>query len=385
MRQLLRKYFQGDMVIWIVITVLFIFSLLAVYSASGSLAYKYMAGNTTYYLLKHFLFLAAGVAIVYFTHRIPYKYFSKLSQILLYVSIPLLFVTLIAGTTRNEASRWLEVPGIGVAFQTSDLAKFALIMYIARILSQNQKNDDELKLAFKKIIIAVVAICGLILPANFSTAALLFATSWMLMYIGRVNRRYLLNSLGAIAIVFALFIMVAAFSPSGSRIETWKNRIVSFASEDNSQTTKRGNYQVAQAKIAIVTGGLVGKGPGGSTQRNFLPHSYSDFIYAIIIEEYGIIGGIVILFLYLFLLYRACLIVSKTKRTFPAFLAIGLTINLVFQALTNMAVAVNLIPVTGQTLPMVSMGGTSIIFTSVALGIILSVSRSTQTIKQPTK
>ncbi len=276
------------------------------------------------------------------------------------------------GVTRNAATRWLTLPGTGINFQTSDLAKFALIMFFARMLSVSQESTEKLKEVFKPIMIAVVIICGLILPADFSTAAMLFAIVWILMFIGRIELKLLFGSVGVIIVLLALFISIALNMPD-SRVGTWKKRITSFISDDDQQ-----NYQAEQSKIAIVTGGFFGKGPGNSTQRNFLPHPYSDFIYAIIIEEYGLFGGLFILSLYLYLLYRTGVIVRKLSGTFAAFLAIGLSLSLVMQALTNMAVAVNLMPVTGQTLPFVSMGGTSILFTSVALGIILSVSRSAE-------
>ncbi len=369
-------YFKGDRIIWAVIGILFIFSLLAVYSASGTLAYKYMQGDTTYYLFRHALFLISGLGIIYITHRIPYKYFSKLSQWLFVVSIPLLLLTLLIGVSKNEAARWLTVPGIGINFQTSDLAKFALIMYIARVLSQHQDNIGNLRNTFKPLIINIAIVCLLIFPANFSTAALLFATSWVLMYVGRIPFRLLLNTLGALTVLMALFVIVVFTAPDIGRFGTWKNRIENFIGKSDSETNKKGNYQVEQSKIAIATAGFFGKGPGRSEQRNFLPHPYSDFIFAIIIEEYGSFGGLFIMSLYLYLLYRTGVIIRRSERTFPALLAIGLTLILVLQAVTNMAVAVNLLPVTGQTLPLISMGGTSIIFTSIALGVILSVSRS---------
>lgn len=371
MRQIFTKYFKGDRVVWAVIIMLFIFSLLTVYSATGTLAYKYKGGNTTYYLLRHARFLVFGLIIIYLTHRIPYQVFSRLSQLLFALSIPLLLFTLFIGVTKNEASRWLTLPGLGIDFQTSDLAKIALIMYVARILSLNQENKEDLKEAFKPIMIAVIAICGLIFPANFSTAALLFATCWILMYIGRMDLRYLWISVGIIVAAISIFLIFTLSTDMEGRVGTWKKRIESFVSSDGQH-----NFQADQSKIAIVTGGMLGKGPGNSTQRNFLPHPYSDFIFAIIIEEYGSLGGAFVLFLYLYLLYRTGVIVRRAKRTFPALLAIGLTISLVIQALTNMAVAVNLFPVTGQPLPFISMGGTSILFTSVAFGIILSISRS---------
>jgi cell division protein FtsW len=374
--EVLSKYFKGDKVIWGVVFALSILSLLAVYSSTGTLAYKYQEGNTAYYIIKHFVLLAAGLSIIFVTHLIPFKYYSRLSQLFLYLSIFLLAITLVMGTSLNQASRWLTLPGLGFTIQTSDFAKLALIMYIARVLSlrQDDKKINDFNGVFVSLIIPIVIVCGLIMPANLSTAVILFATSFLLMFIGRVKVKYLLGISGVGVLIVALIIAGVIISGSSTgRIGTWQNRIESFASGD-SET----NYQVEQSKIAIATGGILGKGPGNSTQRNFLPHPYSDFIYAIIIEEYGFFGGVIVLFLYLFLLYRAGVIVRKSRRTFAAFLAIGLTISLVFQAMINMGVAVHLFPVTGQTLPLVSMGGSSILFTGVAFGVILSVSRSVE-------
>jgi len=376
LKEILSKYFKGDGVIWGVIFTLSVFSLLAVYSSTGTLAYKYQGGNTAYYIVKHFVLLAAGLSIIYITHLIPYKYYSRLSQLFLYLSIFLLAITLVMGTSLNQASRWLTLPGLGFTIQTSDFAKLALIMYIARVLSlrQTDKKLNDFNGVFVSLIMPILIVCGLIMPANLSTGLILFATSFLLMFIGRVKVKYLLGISGVGVLIMALVIMGVIISGSGTgRIGTWQKRIESYVSGDSED-----NYQVEQSKIAIATGGILGKGPGNSTQRNFLPHPYSDFIYAIIIEEYGLFGGVMILFLYLFLLYRAGVIVRKSRRTFAAFLAIGLAISLVFQAMINMGVAVHLFPVTGQTLPLVSMGGSSILFTGVAFGIILSVSRNVE-------
>jgi cell division protein FtsW len=371
MESVFGKYFKGDRVIWIIVIVLSVFSLLAVYSSTGSLAYRYQGGNTAYYFLKQLGFLLAGLGIIFITHLIPYKVYSPISQLLLLISIPLLAVTLLFGTSLNQAARWLAIPGLGITIQTSDFAKIALIMYVARLLSIKQNDIKDFKTTFLPLIIPIAVVCLLILPANFSTAALLGITCWVLLYIGRVNLKYLLGFTGIGVLVLSVGIFVLLETNAVGRAKTWKNRIENFTSGENSE-----NYQALQSKIAIASGGLIGKGPGNSTQRNFLPHPYSDFIYAIIVEEYGLAGGVFILMLYLILLYRAGVIVKKAQRTFPAFLAIGLTLILVFQALVNMAVAVNLFPVTGQPLPLVSMGGTSLLFTSAAFGILLSISRS---------
>jgi cell division protein FtsW len=369
MSETLKTYFKGDAVIWAVIVSLSIISVLAVYSATGTLAYKVQHGNTTFYILRHLSFLFVGLMIIFVTHTIPYKYYAGLSTILMVTSIPLLLVTLLFGRHLNDASRWLTIPGIGISFQTSDFAKLAVMMYVARTLSLKQEVIKDFKGAFLPLIIPVSLVCVLILPANFSTAAILFFSSVVLMFIGRVSMKHIFGLMGVGIVILALFISIALMMHKKGRIMLWKTRIENFVSGKSED-----NFQVEQSKIAVATGGIIGKGPGNSVQRNYLPHPYSDFIYAIIIEEYGLVGGVVILFFYLWLLFRAGIMVKKSERTFPAFLAIGLTLLLVLQAMVNMAVAVNLFPVTGQTLPLVSMGGTSMLFTCFALGIILSVS-----------
>lgn len=381
MLAVVSKYTKGDKVIWMVILLLSILSLLAVYSSIGTLAYKFQQGNTVYYFIRHSVFLFIGLIIIFITHLIPYKLWSRLSQFFLIVSIPLLAITLLMGTNINEASRWLTLPGLGITMQTSDFAKLAIIMYIARMLSIKQENIKDFKQAFLPIIIPLAFVCILILPANFSTSAILFVTCFILMFIGRINLKYLFALAGIGILILSIFIIIILTTKTKSRVGVWSNRIESFTSSDKGGD----NFQVDQAKIAIVSGGIFGKGPGNSIQRNYLPHPYSDFIYAIIIEEYGLIGGIVVLFLYLILLFRAGLIVRRSNRTFPAFLSIGLALMLVFQAMINMAVAVNLLPVTGQTLPLVSMGGTSMLFTGVSLGIILSVTREIESEQKEVK
>ncbi|MEQ8909086.1 MAG: FtsW/RodA/SpoVE family cell cycle protein [Vicingaceae bacterium] len=371
--QAIYKYIKGDRVIWAVSLLLAIFSVLVVYSSIVTLAYKYQDGNTEFYLFKHSVILGIGFGIMYFAHKLNYRYYSRISQIFLYLAIPLLLFTLLTGTSINNASRWLVIPVINQSFQTSDLAKLALIMFLARMLSKKQENIKDFNQAFVPIMVPVLIICGLILPANFSTAAMLFVTSLVLMFIGRINLAYIISLISIGVVCFGIFIAIVINSDYTGRVGTWKSRIENFVEGD-----AQGNYQVEQSKIAIATGGVIGKGPGGSTQRNFLPQPYSDFIFATVIEEYGVAGGFVVLLLYLILLYRGIIIARKAPRTFGSLLAIGLSFSLVFQAMINMAVAVNLFPVTGQPLPMVSMGGTSIWFTCLALGVILSVSRQTE-------
>lgn len=370
MRAILNNI-KGDKVIWAVVLLLSIFSILAVYSSTGTLAYRKHAGNTEYYLLRHLSILLFGFVLMYLSHLAPYKYYARISQLAIYLSIPLLAYTLFFGTSLNEASRWYTLPLINVSFQPSDFAKLALIMFIARLLAKKQEDIKDFKKGFLSIMIPVVIITILILPANFSTAAMIFTTCLVLMFVGRVRFRYIAILIGIGIVSFILLISIAVNMPKLSgRFGTWQARIESFKSGDSES-----NFQVEQAKIAIATGGVTGKMPGNSTQKNFLPHPYSDFIYAIIIEEYGLIGGIIVVILYLTLFLRAVKIVIKSPRNFPAFLTFGVSFSLVFQAMVNMMVAVNILPVTGQTLPLISMGGTSIWFTSISIGIILSVSR----------
>ena len=365
----LKRYIKGDRIIWGVILILLVVSLLTVYSSTDTLAYKKQSGDTMFYLFRQLKFIVLGLVVMFFVHLIPFRVFSRVSVVALYVAVPLLLFTLISGEARNEASRWLMIPGTGLTLQPSDFAKVALIMFIAKVLSVNQNNMQDFRSVFLKLAIAVSLICVLILPANLSTAAIVFATAFTLMFIGRVPFKHLMMFLGIGIAGLALFLLIATAMSREGRINTWKNRIEAYVDGEGD------NFQADQAKVAIVRGGLFPNGPGTSTQRNLLPHPYSDFIYAIIIEEYGsLIGGVLLLALYLWILFRTGLIVRKSKSTYAAFLAIGLSLGLVLQAFVNMAVAVGLLPVTGQTLPLVSMGGSSILFNSIALGMILSIS-----------
>lgn len=373
------KKINGDKTIWAVVVLLSILSILTVYSSIVTLAYKYRSGDTEYYLLKHSMIIFFGLMLMYFAHNIRSGFYSRLSVIALFLAIPLLLLTLVSGFTINEASRWLKIPVIDLTFQTSDFAKIALIMYVARTLASKQNEIKDFHGAFLPIIVPVVVVCVLIMPANFSTSVMLFITCLVLMFIGRISFKYILSviGIGIIGIVL-LGILIWNFPDAIHRGPTWKARIENFIDGRNEV-----NYQVEQSKIAIATGGIFGKGPGKSTQRNFLPHPYSDFIYAIIIEEYGLWMAIFVIFLYLIVLYRAVRIATKCQKIFPGMLAVGCAFILVFQAMINMAVAVNLVPVTGQPLPLVSMGGTSIWFTSIAIGMILSASRELEKEKVP--
>ncbi len=377
------KYLKGDKVIWVTIFILSIISVMAVYSSSGMLAFKTKGGNTEHFLFKHTFILILGLGLMFGTHLIKYTWFSRLSQLAMIMAIPMLTYTLAMGVNLNSANRWINIPGTDLTFQTSDFAKLALIMYLARLLSKKQDEIKDFKSAFLPMILPIIIICGLILPANFSTSAILFITCLILMFIGRINVKHLLSLVGCAILGFALLVGISYVVPVEKifpRMETWKQRIETFVtSEKKGEDTAAisdASFQSDQAKIAIATGGLFGKGPGNSDQRNFIPHPYSDFIYAIVIEEYGLLGGVFVLLAYLILLFRGVKIVVKSPNTFAALLALGCCFMLIFQALINMAVAVNLFPVTGQPLPLISMGGTSLWFTSIAVGIILSVSRA---------
>ena len=381
---------KGDRVIWGIVVILTLVSLLVVYSSTGSLAYKY-SKSTESYLFKQFAFIILGVLVIYFAHRVNYTIYSRVAKLLFIISVPLLIYTYFFGTKLNEGSRWIMLPVINMTFQTSDLAKLALFMYLSRQLSRRQNVIKDFKKGFLPVIIPVAIICLLIAPANLSTAMLIAGTSFMLMFIGRVATKHILLTIGIalLPIMMLLGIAVKYYDKTNhetkdlpavfsvGRIPTWIGRIQTFIyskKEDNNEKM----YQSDQAKIAIAKGGWLGKGPGNSEQRNFLPHSYSDFIYAIIIEEYGLVGAAFMVFIYLLFLYRCIRLYQKCPFAFGAFLALALSFTLVIQAIANMGVAVGAFPNTGVTLPLVSMGGSSFIFTCLSIGIILSVARNVE-------
>ncbi|MDZ4708443.1 MAG: FtsW/RodA/SpoVE family cell cycle protein [Saprospiraceae bacterium] len=372
-----KKEWKGDKVMWLIVGILIGFGLLAVYSATGSMAYQRYRGNTEIYLFKQLVMVGLGLLCMYACHRQNYLIYNKLAPVLFLAAVPLLIYTLAFGVETNEAKRWITLPVINLSFQTSDFARLALIIYLARSLSNKQEYIKDFKSAFIPIMVPILIICGLIAPANLSTALLLFLTSVMLMYVGRVSFKYIFMMAIFGLMMFGIVVLVWWFFPDAVRVETWISRISDFMSNENG-----GGYQVQQSKIAIANGSWLGVGPGNSSQRNFLPAAYADYIYAIICEEYGLIGATGILLLYLWLLFRVSRIVMKSPKAFGAILAMGLTLNLVVQAFANMAVSVNLVPVTGLTLPLVSMGGTSVLFTSVAFGIIMSVSKYIESIQE---
>jgi len=374
---------KGDKVIWAVVIILSLVSVLAVYSSTGSLAYRMHQGHTEYYLFKQFSALALGLGMIYIAHRINYVFYSRISVILFLISIPLLLYTLFFGVTIINASCRIQLPVINLTFQTSDMAKLHLFMFVSRQLSRKQKVIKDFKKGFLPILISVCVICFLIMPANMSNALLLGASCLLLCFIGRVRIWHLSSFIiGGLLIVLLVVGFVMATGVGGGRAATWQHRVESFIDHDNSRPMP---YQVEQSMIAIANGQVFGRGPGNSEQRNFLPHPYSDFIFSIILEEYGMIGGIILILCYLVFLLRSIRIFRICPYAFGAFLCIGLSFTLVIQAFINMGVAVNLLPVTGVTLPLVSMGGSSIWFTSLAIGIILSVSRKVEKIEKRRK
>jgi cell division protein FtsW len=386
----LVKRTRGDRVIWAIVILLTLASLLLVYSSTGSLAYR-MSKSTESYLFKQFAFIMLGLLVIYFAHRINYTIYSRVALILFLISIPLLLYTLFFGVQLNAGSRWIKLPVINMTFQTSDLAKLALFMYMSRQLSRKQLVIKDFKKGFLPIIVPVAIICLLIAPANLSTAILIAGTSFMLMFIGRVSTKHILLTIGIAMIPVVLLVSIAVSSYdkktgemkklpailSAGRIPTWIGRIQTFVYSKKEDENEK-LYQINQAKIAIAKGGWLGRGPGNSEQRNFLPHSYSDFIYAIIIEEYGIFGATIMCCIYLLFLFRCIRIYRKCPYAFGAFLALALSFTLVIQAIANMGVNVNLFPNTGVTLPLVSMGGSSFLFTCLSIGIILSVARNVE-------
>ncbi|MFW5753950.1 MAG: FtsW/RodA/SpoVE family cell cycle protein [Marinilabiliaceae bacterium] len=379
MSNFVQKYIKGDQVMWGIIVFLSLVSLLTVYSATGSLAYKTQGGNTTYFMFKQLGFLLFGLFLIVVVHRISYKYFVIFSLPLLYISIILLLITVLSGQNLNEASRWLTVPGIGLSFQPSEMAKLALVLYVSRVLAQHQKDEGPTEGAFWPIVIHTAIVCLLIFPENLSTSLLIGGIVMLMMFLGRVPFRYLFfTGLTGTAVVAIVLLLAMNDVVIVDRAETWASRIENYLDEEKMVSEFGGDYQVTQSKIAIATGGIFGKGPGNSDQRNFLPHPYSDFIYAIIAEEFGFFGALLVLGAYFIFFTRIGVLVSSSNRTFPAFMVLGLGLTLITQAFLNMGVSVGIFPVTGQPLPLVSMGGTSILFTCLALGAILSVSRHYQ-------
>lgn len=364
---------KGDKYIWYIVGVLSAISLLLVYSSTRSLAYKNEHGNTEYYLLRHGFILGVGLFITYIVHQIDHRYFSRIAQMMLFLSVPLLLYTKFFGVRINDASRWVRIPVVGLTVQSSDFAKLALIMYTSRMLSKKQGVIKNIREVTIHIMAPILLICGLIMLDNFSSAGILFATCIVVLFIGRVSTRFILAVFGSGILMAA---MIFAFSwfvlPNHGRADVWKQRLENWHHPDYNSDEY---YQQKQANIAIAKGGLFRIAPGKSTQCNFLPDAFSDFIFSTLIEEYGLTGGAFVLFLYLFLMYRLIILVKSSPRAFGALMAVGLGVSMVLQAIIHMGVNVQLLPNTGITLPLISWGGTSIWFNAFAIGIILSVSR----------
>ncbi|MBK7343990.1 MAG: FtsW/RodA/SpoVE family cell cycle protein [Saprospiraceae bacterium] len=363
---------QGDRVIWTIVLLFAALSVIAVYSSTNLLAYKEKGGDTEFYLLKHGFFIFGGLLITYLCYLLPYQVFGKMARMLMMITIPLLLYTLVFGVDVNNARRWITIPIISLTFQASDLAKLALVVYLARELARRQDQIKDFQASFLPILIPVILVCVLIAPANLSTAMMLFATSILLMIVGRVRIKHILGLVGAGILAFGVILLIGIAFPDLTRSGTWIARVQEFLFDSD------GGYQLQQAKIAIAKGGLFGEGPGNSIQRNFLPSPYADFIYAIIIEEFGLFGGAFLLGLYVILFIRSVRLVTLCEGAFGALLTMGMSLLIVLQALANMAVSVHLVPVTGLTLPLISMGGTSLLFFSMSAGMILSVSRQVE-------
>ncbi|MGB0376885.1 MAG: FtsW/RodA/SpoVE family cell cycle protein [Flavobacteriaceae bacterium] len=382
----LQGIFWGDRVLWVLMILLAFFSFLPVYSASTNLSYVVGVGSPVGYLVKHFVIVLFGFGITFLIHRIPYNYFKGAAIIAFPLVVILLIYTALQGNSIGgaNASRWIKIPLIGVSFQTSTLAFVHLLVYVAFYLQKNHGKSITFEKSFLRLWLPVLFIVFLILPANFSTAAMLFAMVLMLTFVGGYPFRYLVYIIGLGAIGLALFVLTAIAFPKAmpNRVDTWRSRIENFNSGEEGEE----NYQIELSKTAIATGGLFGKGAGKSVMKNFLPQSSSDFIYAIIVEEYGILGGIVLIGLYLIVLFRILVNTHKTEELFGKLLIVGMGIPIVFQAFTNMGVALQVLPVTGQTLPLVSSGGTSVWTTCLAFGILLSVTaRNDQKVQSNSK
>ena len=403
-KKLSERIFGGDKALWIVIAALAVVSLLVVYSSTASMAYKKAGGDTSHYVINQLRFMVLSFGVIYVVHRIRYQVYAKYARLSFVVALGLMALTFVVGVSLNDASRWLKIPGTSYTFQPSDLLKVTLILVLARELSKRQKVIGSTpllpvvplfggrRLTEKQrmqnrnvwfdttlpLLLPVVLACGAIFFSNFSTAAITFFTCLVMLYVGRVRVRELWRLVRIVIVVLVLALVVMNAAGVG-RAETWVNRLKNFVGIEQTDTPsgreKDDDLQVTQAKIAIASGGLFGKGPGHSTQRANLPHSYSDFAYAFIVEEYGLLGAFVVLSLYLWLFFRAVMIFRKCEKSFPGLLVLGLGIMIVLQGIFNMLVSVNLFPVTGQTLPLISLGGSSMLFTSLALGMMLGVSR----------
>ncbi len=379
------QFFKGDKTIWLLVMALSAYSVMGVYSASGRMALSNNSGMAEGYMIKQFVILLGGFFAMWVAHRIPYRAYAKISFFGLALAVPLLLYTLIGGHESGDARRWIIIPFINLTFQPSDLAKVMLIIFLAYMISKKISLRNDFKRGFLPLLIPVIVVCGLILRSNFSTAFMIFVVSMVMMYVGQVEFKFLASTVAAGLLLFVLVVIVgASFPKTFPRAETWANRITNWTDDASTQAkvVSDGHMQAEQAKTAIATGGWAGKMPGKSVQRNFLPSAFSDFIFAIIIEEYGFIfGAFPIVMLYVILLFRGLRIAIKADTSFGAIMAIGITFSILSQAMVNMLVASGIGPVTGQTLPMISYGGTSIIFVCISLGILQSIARGNEEVK----
>ncbi|WP_236980296.1 FtsW/RodA/SpoVE family cell cycle protein [Membranihabitans maritimus] len=369
--QNITKNISGDRNIWLIFGFLCLASMLAVYSSAGIMEYRSGGVGVGYHIIKHLLIIICGGFIVYVVHQLPHKFFSAIAPTFLLISMILLIFTMAFGVEINDAKRWISVPFIGLTFQTSDLAKVAIVLFLARNISSKQSSIKNFNTFAVPMLLPILGVCLLIAPSDLSSAMILFATCLIMLFVGRIKTQYIFMVLFAGAIGLALLILVGYAFPELTRFDTWMSRISDFMTGADSRDN-------IQAKIAIAQGGWFGTGPGNSMQRNFIAYPYADFIFAIICEEYGVIGAVLILAIYLMLLFRCTKLLTRSKKTFGAVLAFGLCLNIVLQAMANLAVSVHLVPATGLTLPMISMGGSSLLFTSLQFGIILSVSRDVE-------
>lgn len=363
---------KGDRVIWMITILMALLSLVSVYSFTNILTIQHKNASTEDYLFKHVVMLLTGFILMYYAHKMKFTHYSKLAKMGIWLAAILLLLTMLIGVSINSAGRWLIIPFINQKFQTSDFAKLALIIYVARMLAVNQPFIHDFKKGVVPILIPVVVICGLILPENFSTAAMMFMLCLIMMFFGRVQMKHLFAIVGGAVAAFLLLVLIAKINPDIlPRLSTWTNRFSNFKDANPQEA-----WQINNAMGAIFNGGFFGVGPGNGTLKTLLPQAYADFIYASFIEEFGFIGAIFLVMLYLMFFYRTIRIASKSEKVFGTFMVVGLGMHLLMQAFINMSVCTGLVPVTGQNMPLLSMGGTSTWFTCLSIGIILSVARS---------
>ncbi|TXF89633.1 cell division protein FtsW [Neolewinella aurantiaca] len=365
---------RGDRVIWAIVVLLAIISMVSVFSSASTLAYAERSGEVSYYLIKHGVILAFGLVVIYVCHLLAYTKFSRWAPGMLVVAFVLLLLTMWFGPVINNSQRWLQIPFVGLTFQTSDFAKLALIIFVARSIGSKQDVIKDFQGAFLPIILPVIGICMLIAINDLSSALMLFLICILMMVVGRVALQYVVMLILLGVSVFSIMVMLGSKYPGLiPRAATWEKRIETFVNPSAASSDDR--YQITKAQIAMANGGIIGVGPGNSTQRNYVPYAYADFIYAIIVEEYGVVGGIALIALYMLLFLRVVRLVTKSSKAFGAMVAFGIGLAVLMQAFMNIAVNLDLVPVTGLTLPLVSMGGTSVLFTCISFGIILSVSK----------